>query len=87
MPGGELQTEPILRQAFAQGKRVACPIVMDETNGWMEMFEVGGADEALQLPKSKWRLFKFSAHSAMPTSGRFLLFSLPRTHLERLIRV
>jgi len=50
---GELRTEPILRHAFAQGKRVFCPRVMGD--GWMEMFEVASIEEALQLPLSKWR--------------------------------
>mmetsp|Transcript_90888 Transcript_90888/g.256744 ORF Transcript_90888/g.256744 Transcript_90888/m.256744 type:complete len:228 (+) Transcript_90888:227-910(+) len=52
MPRGELQTEPILRDAFASGKRIFCPRVMGD--GWMEMFEVSGLDEALKLPRSKW---------------------------------
>lgn len=33
-----------------------CPRVMDADNGWMEFFEVPSADEALQMPKSKWRI-------------------------------
>merc|ERR1711924_4561 len=54
MPRGELRTDPLLRHAFEQGKRVFCPRVMGD--GWMEMFEVANADDALQLPLSKWKI-------------------------------
>jgi len=59
MPKGEFRTEPILRHAFAQGKQVYCPRVMGD--GWMELFEVASAEEALQLPLSKWRIPEPSA--------------------------
>mmetsp|Transcript_36019 Transcript_36019/g.84462 ORF Transcript_36019/g.84462 Transcript_36019/m.84462 type:complete len:219 (+) Transcript_36019:86-742(+) len=54
MPRGEFQTEPILRHAFSAGKRVYCPRVMGD--GLMDFFEVASADEALQLPLSKWKI-------------------------------
>mmetsp|Transcript_48140 Transcript_48140/g.112578 ORF Transcript_48140/g.112578 Transcript_48140/m.112578 type:complete len:218 (+) Transcript_48140:49-702(+) len=55
MPRGEFQTEPILRRAFDDGKRVFCPRVISEP-GHMEFFEVESAEAALQLPRSKWNI-------------------------------
>eukprot|EP00933_Yihiella_yeosuensis_P069922 TRINITY_DN7705_c3_g1_i1.p1 TRINITY_DN7705_c3_g1~~TRINITY_DN7705_c3_g1_i1.p1 ORF type:complete len:211 (+),score=39.45 TRINITY_DN7705_c3_g1_i1:86-718(+) len=83
MPKGELRTEPILRHAFTQGKRVYCPRVMGE--GWMELFEVKSFDEASNLPLSKWRIPEppESSPKADPTELDLLLVPAVALDLAR----